>query len=97
MNQRITDKMIKSKLTYLNEITGNPVEPYAKDESGQYKAQIGCYHLSGAYGGVCVHQMCTDGGGVNTVNGLPGYHTTKRQTYDALCAYIAGIEAAKRL
>jgi hypothetical protein len=96
MTTRITDKIIKAKLAYLNELTGNPIEPYAKDENGQYKAQIGCYHLSGAYGGVCIHQMHTEGGGVNTVHGLPGYYAPKRQTYDTLCAYIAGIEAAKQ-
>ena len=51
----------------INEITGNPGEPY----SGQGKANVGCYYISGAYSGFCLEQIVTEGGGCTTV--LPGY------------------------
>ena len=91
---RITEKMLQARIDYLNEITGNPAAPYIKDENGRYKAQIGNYHLSHAYGGVCVHQISNEGGGVREP--LFSGYGTKRGCFEALCSFISGYEACKR-
>lgn len=90
---RITEKMLQARIDYLNKITGNPAAPYAKDETGKMKAQIGNYHLSHAYGGVCVHQMSNEHGGASTP--IISYHAPKRECFDALCAFISGYETCK--
>ena len=63
----------------INRITNSPLETYVKDAEGKFKAQIGNYHLSWAYGGVCLHRICNDSGGVNVV--INSGYTTKRDLY----------------
>lgn len=84
---RITDKHLQAKIDWLNKITGSPVEPYANG-----KAQIGCYHLSHAYGGVCLHRMHNDAGGVSSP--LSTGHIPKRELAGLLDAFIKGIEVS---
>lgn len=90
---RITDKHLDGMVNRLNELTGNPVTSYTKVD-GKLKANIGNYHLSEAYGGVELHQMDNESGGVNVIS-RNGYGT-KRQLYDFLTAFIAGIELRAR-
>lgn len=91
---RITNKMIESKLEYLNKLTNSPLTPY-KRVDGSMVAQVGNYHLSGAYGGVMVQRMSNTSGGVTTP--ITYGHVPKRECFDTLCAYINGIEAGKEL
>jgi hypothetical protein len=84
MNQ-ITVKFLQAQVDRLNRIAGTPLAPYVNG-----KAQIGCYHLSGAYGGYALHQMSSDGGGVTDV--LRCGHQPKRELSNRLSAFIAGIE-----
>lgn len=88
--QRITEKMLKNQIEYLNTITGNPLAEYVKNENGKFKAQIGNYHFSSAYGGHTLHQIVCSGGG--TTNVLQCGYTTKRNLYNLIAAYIAGIK-----
>ena len=90
---RITEKMLERKIDYLNEITGSPKEPYTKGEDGRYHANIGNYHLTGAYGGVSVGHMCNDGGGIDTP--VTYGHVPKRELWEKLCSFINGIELGK--
>ena len=92
--QRITINMLESKLAYLNRITENPPTQYTLDAEGKYTANIGNYHLSQCYGGVCVHQIMNEGGGV-TVPLTDGYRP-KREVFTELSAFIRGIEAGKQ-
>lgn len=92
--QRITEKMLELSLMRLNAITNSPSEPYTKNENGEYIANIGNFHLSSAYGGYCVHRMYNVGGGATTP--ILSYHTTKRDLYDRLNAFIDGIEFSQR-
>ena len=87
---RITNKHLEGMIARLNKLTNSPDQPYAKGADGRYKAQIGCFHLAGAYGGVGLHRICNDGGGVTTPIGS-GY-MTKRELYERLFDYIRGIE-----
>lgn len=93
--QRITNKMLEAKAAYLNKITNSPLTPYSKTESGKFKANIGNYHISYAYGGACVHRIMNEGGGVTTP--IAYGRIKKRELFDKLCAYIDGIEYGKQL
>lgn len=89
---RITEKQIQTRIDYLNRITGSPATPWTRGED-RHKANIGNYHLSGAYGGVCVNRMHNEFGGVTCP--LGSYHRPKRELFDELNAFIAGIESAQ--
>ena len=89
--ERITKKDLESRISYLNRITGNANETYTKQDDGTFRANIGNYYLSGAYGGVKLEQICSDGGGCSDVS-RQGFGT-KRALYDWINAYIDGINA----
>jgi len=83
---RVTEKQLQAVVDRLNRITGSPAAPYIGRE-----AQIGNYHLSHAYGGVCLHRMYNENGGVSSP--LSTGHITKRELLGLLHAYISGIES----
>lgn len=87
---RITEKHLQAIVDHLNRITGSPAAPYVDG-----KAQIGNYHLSHAYGGVCLHRMHNDGGGVSSP--LSTGHVTKRELAGLLHAFIAGINTSEEV
>jgi hypothetical protein len=90
---QITTSMLRKKIDFLNEITGNPLQPWVTTPNGT-RAAVGNYHLSGAYGGYALHRHVTDGGGVTDI--FSRGHMPKRELYDLICAYISGFETAKR-
>lgn len=97
MATRITDKDLNNRCDYLNKLTGSPAAPYAPWVEGQpntQRAQVGNFHISGAYGGVQLHRISNTGGGVSTP--LNTGYVTKRELYEALSAFIAGIELERR-
>lgn len=89
--ERITQKMLERKVEYLNKLTGSPATSWTKTNNGT-KANIGHFHLSGAYGGVALHRMSTEGGGVSDV--FSAGHMTKRELFARICAFIDGYEFA---
>ena len=91
---RITEKQLQAVVDRLNRITGSPLEPYAK-VGGAYAAQVGNYHLSHAYGGVCLHRMHNEGGGVSSP--LSTGHVSKRELLGLLYAYVNGIESQQEV
>jgi hypothetical protein len=91
MSNRITDSMLEARVRRLNELTGSPMSPYSKIDDRNV-ANIGNFHLSYAYGGVCLHRMANEGGGVRTP--IISYHTTKRELYDLINAFMDGIQFA---
>lgn len=90
MNQRINNADLEHLVKRINEATGSPLEPY-KLVDKKYVPQPGCYHLSWAYGGVCLEKMHTSGSGVTSV--ISGYGT-KRELHEKMCSYLMGIEIA---
>ena len=92
MSNRITEKRIQVQVDYLNELTGSPMEQSTRVD-GRYQANIGNFHISHAYGGVCIHRMHNTGGGVTTP--IISYHAPKREVYEKLTSFIAGIEFNK--
>lgn len=93
MRRRITRTDLQAVVTRLNTVTGSPAEPYTRRDDGTYTANVGNYHLSGAYGGWCVHRMSNDGGGVTTP--ISYGHIPARELYEQLHAYLRGFEAGR--
>lgn len=90
MRDRITESHLQAMVDRINRITGNPMVPYAFDAAaGKHVAQVGNYHISHAYGGVCLHRMVNTSGGVSTPIG--GGHVPKRELYERMHAYIQGL------
>lgn len=89
--QRITISHLQAVCDRINRATGSPLQPYVKGNDGTHHAQPGCYHLSRAYGGVSLHRMVTDGGGVSDVFGCG--HVPARDLANRMHAFLAGIDA----
>lgn len=81
---RTTEKQLQAIVDRINRITGSPMSPYING-----KAQVGNYHLSHAYGGVSLHRMHNEGGGVSEP--LCCGHIAKRELAQLMYAFIAGI------
>lgn len=88
-NQRITDKDLDRLAERLNNLTKSPTKPYDTVD-GKMTAQVGNFHISHAYGGVCLHRMSNTSGSVSTP--LVSYHQPKRALYDAMHTFMDGIE-----
>ena len=82
---RITNKQLDALCDYINKITNSPSEPWAGGH-----AAVGNYHISHAYGGVCLHRHVNEFGGVNCpiVHG----HVPKRELFNLMQAFIKGLE-----
>jgi hypothetical protein len=92
MADRITDKHLDALCERLNKLTDSPAAPYVIDRvTGRNRACIGNHHISHAYGGVCLHRMSNESGGVTCP--LIHGHVKKRELYDAMYNYISGLEA----
>ena len=88
--ERITEKQLENLCARINKATGSPETPWSRDGSGQLVSNVGNYHLSGAYGGVSLHRMASYGGGsVHDVFSCG--HTTKRDLYNRMWAFLAGL------
>ena len=89
---RTTNKCLETLCQWINERTGSPLKPYTWDEAtGRNRANVGNYHLSHAYGGVCLHRMHNEGGGVTTP--LVHGHIPKRELELAMRSFLAGLDA----
>ena len=91
MAGRITSKNLENLCEHLNKLTDNPIEPYTKNASGDYDANVGAYLISGAYGGWALHQMDNDKGGERDV--LSSGHVPARELFNLIHAYLRGMEA----
>ena len=89
---RITNKDLEAVVARINRATDSPDTSWTRTDAGM-KANIGNYHISGAYGGVSLHRMVTDGGGITDVFSCG--HITKRDLYDRMQAYLAGLSDAE--
>jgi len=91
---RITKADLQLRIDTLNEITGQPMEPWnpVRREDGGLAANVGNYHLDWVYGGVLVDQMHNVNGAVVDII----HRGTKRETYDRLGALIQGIRIGQQ-
>lgn len=93
MTQRITRAHLDAKADRLNCIMKTPAEPY-RTVDGKAVANIGNYHISGAYGGYCLQRITSDGGGVSDVFSCG--HIPARELAGLMSAYMAGMYDATR-
>jgi len=91
--KQITLAFLQCQVDRLNRATNNPLASYTQNDDGKHKANIGNYHLDGAYGGYALHQMLSEGGGVRDV--FRSGHLTKRELSNRISAYLAGIESTQ--
>ena len=92
MTTRTTIANLQAVVDRINRVTGSPSTPWRR-EGDRNRANIGNYHLSHAYGGVCLHRMANESGGVTTPLGLG--HVTKREMYEQMHAFARGLEIGK--
>ena len=85
---RTSKAQLQGLIDRLNLITNSPSEPYTKTDKG-YQANIGNYHLDGAYGGWKLVRMVSPEGGIQCPISM-GYES-KRDCYRMIAAFIAGI------
>lgn len=88
---RTTIKELEQQIDCLNERLERPMKPYTR-EDGRNKANVGNYHLSQAYGGFNLYEMSNERGAVREVFSCG--HTTKKDLYRLISAFIRGIETA---
>lgn len=74
---RITWKDLERAATRLNRAKGTPEHAYIGNV-----AQIGNYHIDGAYGGVKLVQIVSEGGGIRCIS--QGGYIPKRELYNQI-------------
>lgn len=95
MAERITIKHLRALADRLNKLTGSPETYIGADAEGKLIANVGHYHISGAYGGWCLHRTMNEGGGVTCP--IAQGHIPARELYEQMHAYIRGIETGRAL
>lgn len=91
--KRITDKILQAKIDALNQLTGNPPNPYTRNqETGKLTANVGSHYLAHGFRGVNVYRLANNAGGVTTP--LGNHDRPRRELADALDNYAAGYRAA---
>lgn len=86
----ITEKHLQATVDRINRLTSSPVESYSKT-GDVFTANVNNYHLSFACGGVSLHRMSNGSGGVSDV--FRCGHIKKRDLYERMHAFLAGMEA----
>ena len=87
---RITQRYLDSLCERINTAQKTPTASYARIDD-KLIGQVGNYHLSGAYGGVSLHQIVTESGGARDVFSCG--HITKRDLYNRMRAYLVACES----
>lgn len=93
MTIRITRAHLDAKAATLNKMTYSPAEP-SHMVDGKYRANVGNYHINGAYGGYCLHRTVNEAGGVSDVFSCG--HVPARELAGLISAYMAGLHDANR-
>jgi hypothetical protein len=88
---RVSMKELEFLAKQINEACGTPTECWTKQPDGTFKANIGCYHLAGAYSGYALECIHNESGGVVTV--LGGF-MPKRELAGKMRAFLHGIHTA---
>jgi hypothetical protein len=92
---RITIKDLERQVDLLNRLTGSPAERWQAErrDDGGWASNPGHYMISQAYGGCELQRICGELGGTSTP--LNTGHIQKRELYEILRAFIAGIQTAQ--
>jgi hypothetical protein len=90
---RITLKLLETKVDYLNRLTDSPLEPYTRD-GDRFRSNPDHYQIGQAYGGVELQRIFNEGGAVSTP--LNTGHVPKRELAVLIDAYTKGIESEQQ-
>lgn len=88
--KRITMDDLECVVRRINITTKSPLDAWHKNKDGKLIANIGNYHLDGAYGGWKLVRHISEGGGITEA-----IHTgfvSKRELYTAMHAYLNGLD-----
>lgn len=88
---RINKDILKKRVKLLNKMLKRPEASWTLDK-GNMTANIGNFHLYGAYGMTALQETCNEQGGVYDVLPL----CSKRELYGQINAMIKGIEAVSK-
>lgn len=91
MKNRITIAELETIVYRINLALNAPETPYTTKKNG-LKANVGNYHLDGAYGGYALHCMTNTSGGIKDI--FCG-HYPKKELYSKLKSFLGGIYTAK--
>ncbi len=83
--QRITDKNLDAVCARINRMTNSPETPYTDG-----KPNVGAFLVNSQYGCVQLARIVADNGGERDILNI-GF-VTKRELYNAMFAFIAGLE-----
>lgn len=89
--ERIRRKDLDVLVDRINMVTGSPMASYTKTDKMPYKANIGNYYIEGAYGGVKLVRIVSDGGGIENIS--TGGFGTKRELYNWMQAFLEGLSS----
>lgn len=96
MSNRIKTSDLEALVKRINAETGSPHATYSgKSVDGTLKANVGNYHLSGAYGGWALHRIANESGGASDV--FNSGHVSKRELYQLMSAYLRGLETKQEV
>jgi hypothetical protein len=88
---RIRQSDLEHYAGLINQATNSPMEEWTRDDTGKLTANVGNYYISGAYGGVSLYRNVGPGGGSTEV--FNSGHIPKRDLYNRMRGYLAGLEA----
>lgn len=88
----ITLRDLEAAIVRINRMTNSPHTPWTV-KAGQSVACVGNFHISQAYGGVSLHRMVNESGGVEDVFSVG--HVPKKALYHMMHAWIKGWEACR--
>jgi hypothetical protein len=91
-NRRVSVSDLEAIVLRINRMTNSPETSYVREKDGRLKANIGNFHLSGAYGGWSLQRTHNLSGGVYDV--LQCGHVSKPELQRLLFAFIKGMEYA---
>jgi hypothetical protein len=94
MTNRINRAHLEAKAATINRMTNSPLES-SRMVDGKYRANVGNYHISGAYGGYCLHRMSNEAGGCSDVFNCG--HITAKNLAALMSAYTAGLYDATKI
>ena len=86
MSNRVTKKDLDGVVKHLNEVTGNPTEPFTKLEDGAYKQNEGHFYAQSQLGGTRLEQLCKHG-----ARDITPFRGTKYEVYQFVNAMLLGI------
>ena len=90
---RIKMEELEAVVSLINTICNTPQTPWSRVDDRNI-ANIGNYHLDGAYGGYALHKMVNQGGG--GITDIFHGHYSKRELYDRMQAFISGLLEAEK-